>query len=81
MTAEQPMTIGLLQQFVESQADGWRHATDEVSRYYEDVGGTLSPSMPMPDTSSESAWPDVPPGFGTHGRLSSHARNAGPAHR
>ena len=52
MTAEQPMTIGLLQQFVESQADGWRHATDEVGRYYEDVGGTLSPSMPIPDTIS-----------------------------
>ena len=39
MTAEQPMTIGLLQQLVESQADGWHHATDEVGRYYEDVGG------------------------------------------
>src|SRR4029450_9742431 len=27
MTAEEPMTIALMQQLVESQADGWRHAT------------------------------------------------------
>jgi maltose alpha-D-glucosyltransferase/alpha-amylase len=44
MTAEQPTTIGLLQQFVESQADGWRHATDE---------GSLAPDMPTPAAVSD----------------------------
>ena len=42
MTAEQPMTIAMLQQLVESQADGWRHATDEVSRFYEEVAGSAA---------------------------------------
>jgi len=62
LTAEQPMTIGLLQQFVESQADGWRHATDEVGRYYEDVGGTLSPTMATPGTISEWLGLTLPAG-------------------
>ena len=29
----------MLQQLVESQADGWAHATDELSRYYDQVAG------------------------------------------
>ena len=39
MTAEQPLTLGMMQQLVESQADGWRHATDELSRFYDRVEG------------------------------------------
>ncbi len=35
--AEPPTTIALLQQLVESQADGWRHATDEVDRFFDHV--------------------------------------------
>jgi maltose alpha-D-glucosyltransferase/alpha-amylase len=53
MTAEQPMTIALLQQLVESQADGWSHATDEVSRFYEAVAGTAAPALATPGTASE----------------------------
>jgi maltose alpha-D-glucosyltransferase/alpha-amylase len=62
MTAEQPMTIGLLQQFVESQADGWHHATDEVGRYYEDVEGTSVPAMPTPAALSELLAVTLPAG-------------------
>ena len=46
MTAEQPMTLAMLQQLVESQADGWRHATDELGRFYEEVAGTAAPAGP-----------------------------------
>ena len=45
MTAEQPTTVAMLQQLVESQADGWRHATDEVSRFFEAVEGTAPPPV------------------------------------
>ena len=41
------------QQFVESQADGWRHATDEVIRFYEDVEGSPAPDMPTPAAVSD----------------------------
>jgi maltose alpha-D-glucosyltransferase/alpha-amylase len=36
-------TIGLLQKLVESQADGWQHATDELSRYYDQVASIETP--------------------------------------
>jgi maltose alpha-D-glucosyltransferase/alpha-amylase len=39
------MTVAMLQQLVESQADGWHHATDELSRFFEAVEG----SSPAPD--------------------------------
>ena len=29
----------MVQQLVESQGDGWTHATDELSRFYEHVAG------------------------------------------
>ena len=35
--AELPATLGMMQQLVESQADGWAHATDEVRRFYDAV--------------------------------------------
>jgi maltose alpha-D-glucosyltransferase/alpha-amylase len=32
---DQPYSLGILQAFVANQGDGWRHAIDELSRYYE----------------------------------------------
>ncbi len=60
LTAEQPMTIAMLQQLVESQADGWRHATDEIGRFYEEVAGTAAPAGPTPTTASELLAFEVP---------------------
>jgi maltose alpha-D-glucosyltransferase/alpha-amylase len=60
MTAEQPMTIALMQQLVESQADGWRHATDEVSRFFEEVEGTPAPRMARAETASELLGTKIP---------------------
>ena len=34
---EQPATLAMVQQLVESQGDGWTHATDEVGRFYDAV--------------------------------------------
>jgi maltose alpha-D-glucosyltransferase/alpha-amylase len=34
---EDPWTLAVLQQFVESQADGWTHATEEARRFFETV--------------------------------------------
>jgi len=48
--AEQPVTVAMLQQLVESQADGWRHATDEVSRFFEAVAGSAPPPDAVPDS-------------------------------
>jgi maltose alpha-D-glucosyltransferase/alpha-amylase len=47
---EEPMTVAMLQQLVESQADGWRHATDEVSRFFEAVVGSALPPDAVPDS-------------------------------
>jgi len=46
--AEIAATLGMMQQFVESQADGWRHATDEVARFYEAIEGRTPPPDPLP---------------------------------
>jgi maltose alpha-D-glucosyltransferase/alpha-amylase len=48
--AEPPTTVAMLQQLVESQTDGWRHATDELSRFFEAVAG----SIPLPDAVPDS---------------------------
>ena len=53
--AEPPTTIGLMQQLVESQADGWRHATDELSRFYDAVERRPLPTAPLPGTFAEMA--------------------------
>jgi maltose alpha-D-glucosyltransferase/alpha-amylase len=41
--AEAPSTLGMMQELVESQADGWTHATDEVRRFYEAVQSRTAP--------------------------------------
>ena len=45
---EEPTTLGMLQQFIGSQADGWRHATNELSRFYDQVDGRTPPPDPLP---------------------------------
>jgi maltose alpha-D-glucosyltransferase/alpha-amylase len=42
---EQPATLAMMQQLVESQADGWLHATDEIDRFYDHVEGSSPPPM------------------------------------
>jgi maltose alpha-D-glucosyltransferase/alpha-amylase len=46
---DEPSTIAMLQQFVESQADGWTHALDEVDRFYDEVEGETAPDAPPSD--------------------------------
>ncbi len=41
---EEPSTVAVLQQFVESQADGWSHALGEVDRFYDEVQGDARPA-------------------------------------
>jgi maltose alpha-D-glucosyltransferase/alpha-amylase len=41
-------TLGMVQQLVESQADGWTHATDEINRYYDQAGSAAAPVVSSP---------------------------------
>ncbi|HJR57966.1 MAG TPA: maltose alpha-D-glucosyltransferase [Vicinamibacterales bacterium] len=41
--AEAPSTLAMMQELVESQADGWAHATDEVRRFYDAVQSRKAP--------------------------------------
>ena len=52
--AEELTTLAMMQQFVESQTDGWRHATDELSRFYEHVEGRTAPRNALPRTLKDS---------------------------
>jgi maltose alpha-D-glucosyltransferase / alpha-amylase len=47
---ETASTIAMMQQLVESQGDGWSHATDEVKRFYELVQPRTPPADPLPGT-------------------------------
>jgi maltose alpha-D-glucosyltransferase / alpha-amylase len=60
--AEEPLTIAMMQQLVESQADGWRHATDEVGQFYDQIEGRTLPSVPVPETFGEMAEAAPPRG-------------------
>jgi len=52
LPAEEPTTVALMQEFVESQADGWTHALDELSRFYDLADGRALPAgTPPADTS------------------------------
>jgi maltose alpha-D-glucosyltransferase/alpha-amylase len=55
-----PTTLGLLQALVESQADGWAHATDEVGRFYEHVETRRPPAFRRAATYSALLSRDVP---------------------
>jgi maltose alpha-D-glucosyltransferase/alpha-amylase len=46
LPGEEPATLAMMQQLVESQADGWTHALDELGRFYDDVEGQPPPEAP-----------------------------------
>jgi maltose alpha-D-glucosyltransferase/alpha-amylase len=48
-----PTTIAMVQELVESQADGWSHATDDVARFYDQVEARTPP--PLEPVASYSA--------------------------
>jgi maltose alpha-D-glucosyltransferase/alpha-amylase len=50
---EAPATIGMMQQLVNSQGDGWSHALNEVVRYYDEVGAEPAPSTKLARTFTE----------------------------
>jgi maltose alpha-D-glucosyltransferase/alpha-amylase len=58
--ADTPTTLAMLQQLVESQGDGWRHATDEVRRFLDEVDGRTVPDG-VPATYGGLLAADVPP--------------------
>jgi maltose alpha-D-glucosyltransferase/alpha-amylase len=61
----EPVTLAILQSFVGNQGDGWRHAVDELGRYYERASGRMSAPDPVaPDTRPllELSESDPPPG-------------------
>jgi len=43
-------TIGVMQQLIVSQGDGWRHATEELGRFYDQVEGRRPPRTAPPVT-------------------------------
>jgi maltose alpha-D-glucosyltransferase/alpha-amylase len=45
--ASEPATLAILQSFVINQGDGWRHAVDELGRYYERASGRMSGPDPV----------------------------------
>ena len=56
----QPTTLAMVQQLVESQADGWTHATDEIGRYYDRVGTLTAPVVSAPRRFTELATTEIP---------------------
>jgi predicted trehalose synthase len=55
-----PLTIGMMQQLVESQADGWTHATDELDRFYDHVENSRPPRGRLPVGYTDLVEADVP---------------------
>jgi maltose alpha-D-glucosyltransferase/alpha-amylase len=47
---EESSTLAMMQQLVESQADGWAHALDEIGRFFEQVEGEHAPDAPGTQT-------------------------------
>jgi len=56
----QPTTLAMVQQLVESQADGWTHATDEIGRYYDRIGTVTAPVVSAPRRFTELAATEIP---------------------
>nr|MBA2304494.1 putative maltokinase [Acidobacteriota bacterium] len=46
--AEEPSTLAMMQELVESQAEGWTHATDEVRRFYDAAQSRKAPEVVLP---------------------------------
>ena len=60
--ADGTSTIAMLQQLVESQGDGWAHATDEAGRFYEAVENRPLPrTFRVPASYTELIAAPVPP--------------------
>jgi maltose alpha-D-glucosyltransferase / alpha-amylase len=57
---ETPSTLAMMQEMVESQGDGWTHATDEVKRFYELVQSRPAPATPAPATFAGLAAAEPP---------------------
>jgi len=58
--AQAPITLAMMQRVIESQADGWDHATDELSRFYDQVSGFAPPAVPTPASFAELSHTDPP---------------------
>ena len=58
--AETHSTIAMMQELVESQGDGWTHATDEVRRFYDAAQSRQAPPEP-PASYSEVMEAEPPP--------------------
>jgi maltose alpha-D-glucosyltransferase/alpha-amylase len=58
--AEAPSTLGMMQRFVESQTDGWEHATDELGRFYDQIAGVSPPRLTEPAAYNELAQAEAP---------------------
>ncbi|HXW08425.1 MAG TPA: maltose alpha-D-glucosyltransferase [Vicinamibacterales bacterium] len=58
--AERPATVAMMQQFVESQADGWSHATDELGLFYDQISGQDPPVLDLPESLSALAALEPP---------------------
>jgi maltose alpha-D-glucosyltransferase/alpha-amylase len=56
----QPSTLGMVQQLVESQADGWTHATDEIARFYDQAGTSTAPVVTAPRNFMALAGTEIP---------------------
>jgi maltose alpha-D-glucosyltransferase/alpha-amylase len=61
MTAEEPTTLGMLQQLVESQGDGWLHAMDELGRFYDQIETRRLPDGAAPAGFTARMDAPVPP--------------------
>ena len=57
----QTATLAMVQQLVESQADGWTHATDELGRFYEHIAAEQAPVGATPRRFTELATAPAPP--------------------
>jgi maltose alpha-D-glucosyltransferase/alpha-amylase len=51
-TGEAPTTLAMMQVLVESQADGWAHAMDELDRFYDHVESRKAPEVLTPGSAS-----------------------------
>jgi maltose alpha-D-glucosyltransferase / alpha-amylase len=60
---ENPATMAMVQEMVESQGDGWTHATDEVKRFYELVQPRPVPPDPPPAAYADLAAAEPPKGI------------------
>ena len=75
-SGEPTSTLAMLQDFVEGQADGWTHATDEADRFFDAVENRALPRLPqVPSSYAELAAATVPPAIGD--LLGGYLRTAG----